>query len=55
MYESFKIIKCEKCGKEGKALLDDDGACGDPECCGYRTYYYKLECSCGETTNDYDL
>lgn len=20
--------------------LEDDGACGDPECCGYPNYYY---------------
>ncbi len=27
--------------------LDDDGACGDPECCGYPSYHVtgKLECS----------
>lgn len=25
----------------GKWYIGDDGGCGDPECCGYRTYYVK--------------
>lgn len=43
-----KIIKCEKCGKEHELELQDDGACGDPDCCGARSYYYSITCECGE-------
>ena len=36
--------------------LDDDGACGDPECCGGATYWIKISCpTCGEEeTNEFE-
>lgn len=37
-------------GMDGKLYeLTDNGACGDPECCGERTYYYQ------DVTAQYDI
>jgi len=37
-------------GADGKLYeLVDNGACGDPDCCGAITYYYK------DVTNEYKI
>jgi len=48
--KSFELI-CKKCKQKNHTiLLRHDGACGDPECCGSRTYYgIRIECKCGKT------
>lgn len=37
-------VKCKVCGGEAEVFLDDNGACGDPECCGERSYYIAYKC-----------
>lgn len=33
-------------GADGNVwFLDDNGACGDPECCGERSYYMSIDYS----------
>mgnify|MGYP001569442625 CR=1 FL=1 len=37
-------------GLDGKIyIIDDDGGCGDPECCGERTLFFK------DVTNIYEI
>lgn len=48
------IIKCKKCKSTNiEILLDNDGGCNDPDCCGGRHYFgVQLTCkTCKETEN----
>jgi hypothetical protein len=46
--ENFKIV-CLKCNSEEVEIdTDDNGACGDPECCGERAEWSIAHCvKCG--------
>jgi hypothetical protein len=37
-------IRCIKCGELAKLEKDDDGACGDPECCSGREEWVNAVC-----------
>lgn len=48
MSKDYKII-CNKCGSECEYSMEDDGACGDPDCCGCASYWVEVKCpNCGE-------
>lgn len=38
------VVKCSKCGKDAKIILVDNGACGDPECCGDYKQWTEFHC-----------
>lgn len=42
--EHFTAPTCKKCGAEAEIYIDDNGACGDPECCGEYEEYAVLIC-----------
>ena len=42
------------CDGEIDVELDDDGACGDPECCGSPSYHIVIHCKkCGKRESIY--
>ena len=41
--KKYKII-CLKCKSECEIILEDDGACNDPECCGGASYWIEIKC-----------
>ena len=44
----YKVI-CKKCNEECELKLEDDDACGDPECCGSPSYHIEVICpNCGD-------
>lgn len=48
--EKFTTPKCKNCGVEAIFETRDNGACGDPECCGpYEEYTILKRPKCGET------
>lgn len=34
----------KECGGEIIVVLEDDGGCGDPECCGSISYHIHIKC-----------
>lgn len=38
-------ITCTNCGSDAEISLEDDGACGNPKCCGPRSYWLEIRCS----------
>jgi len=45
---SYELIH-KDCGGLVTATLEDDGGCGDPECCGETRYHVELICDkCGD-------
>jgi hypothetical protein len=54
MTEKFNVT-CKKCGSPAKVVHDDNGACGDPNCCGEREYWIEIRCTnkeCKETETE---
>jgi hypothetical protein len=43
MEDKFTIM-CKKCGGKAEMTLEDDSACGDPECCGDRSSWVAINC-----------
>lgn len=41
--ELFTVI-CRTCKSEATVGMGDDGACGDPECCGAASYRLEIHC-----------
>lgn len=38
------VVTHDRCKEKCTIKLDDDGACGDPECCGDTRYYITVTC-----------
>jgi hypothetical protein len=42
---NFTNPTCKKCGKPAKIVMENDGGCNDPECCGGREEWAEVHCT----------
>jgi hypothetical protein len=40
----FTTPKCKTCGTPAEITQENDGGCGNPECCGERIEWTELKC-----------